>query len=142
MSSKRASGSKSVVKPKPHAAGGKRPNSKFRNDFKMPKLSGKKRHRNGVEKKVEGWQAGMGKPLGQPVVNPTHQRQLNDSTEGGRPSIVEPNVNAEGFCRAVISLGKSGRQGCSETSSSTYCLQLDIAFVELYYWNMIEILLY
>ena len=86
--------------------------------------------------------AGMGKPLGQPVVNPTHQRQLNDSTEGGRPSIVEPNVNAEGFCRAVISLGKSGRQGSSETSSSTYCLELDIAFVELYYWNMIEIPFY
>ena len=82
--------------------------------------------------------AGMGKPLGQPVVNPTHQRQLNDSTEGGRPSIVEPNVNAEGFCRAVISLGKSGRKGSSETSSSTYCLELDIAFVELYYWNSIE----
>ena len=51
MSSKRASGSKSVVKPKPQAAGGKRPNSKFRNDFKMPKLSGKKPHKKGVEKR-------------------------------------------------------------------------------------------
>ena len=86
--------------------------------------------------------AGMGKPLGQPVVNPTHQRQLNDSTEGGRPSIVEPNVNAEGFCRAVISLGKSGRQGSSDTSSFTYCLELDTAFIELSYWNMIEMPFY
>ena len=53
MSSKRASGSKSVVEPKPQAAKGtrKRPNSNFRNDFKMPKLSGKKPHKKGVERR-------------------------------------------------------------------------------------------